>query len=65
MHISLRDFRPHVRHLEDAGQRPLAVWMVQEYLDSYVLGLDRFIKELQQITASSRETKSSAHRINS
>lgn len=64
MHISLRDFRPHVRHLEDAGQRPLAACMAQEYLDSYVLGLNRFIKELQQITASSRETKSTAHRIN-
>lgn len=60
MRLSLRDFRPHVRLLADAGQRPLAIQMAREYLDEYAQGLNSFVRDLQRITLSSRETKSEA-----
>lgn len=62
MRLSLRDFRPHVRLLGAAGQRSLAIQMAQEYLDAYALGLNSFIKDLQRITLSSRETKTGEER---
>jgi hypothetical protein len=46
MHISLRDFRPFVPLLLAAGQKPLADMLAQDYLDSYVNGLNRFVVEL-------------------
>lgn len=57
MHISLRDFRPHVGALIAAGQRRLATRLAQHYLDTYATGLNTYIGELQRITASSRETR--------
>jgi hypothetical protein len=56
MHISLRDFRPHVAMLEQAGQRDLAVRIAQDYLDAYASGFNEFIKNLHRIAAVSRET---------
>jgi hypothetical protein len=60
MHISLRDFRPHVRLLDEAGYRRVAQHMVQEYLDTYVVGLNHFVDDLLRITRTSRETQLSA-----
>ncbi len=60
MHLSLRDFRPHVRLLDEAGQRSLARRIAQEYLDTYVDGLNRFVDDLHRITRASRETQLSA-----
>ena len=57
MHISLRDFRPHVGLLLQAGYSHLARYLTQDYLDSYALGLNQFIAELYRITAASRETQ--------
>jgi len=58
MHVSLRDFRPHVRLLSARGHRDMAIRIAQEYLDEYVNGLNQYIQELQQVTWASRETRS-------
>ncbi len=57
MHISLRDFRPHVKALQEAGQADLAQRMTQDYLDAYVSGLNTYITELARVTLASRETQ--------
>jgi hypothetical protein len=57
MHISLRDFRPHVGLLIQAGYGHLARYLTQDYLDSYAHGLNQFITELYRITAASRDTR--------
>lgn len=56
MRVSLRDFRPHVGTLNESGRADLAHAITQDYLDSYVVGFNAFITELQRITALSRET---------
>ncbi|MCP4140531.1 MAG: hypothetical protein GY755_09620 [Chloroflexi bacterium] len=56
MRISLRDFRPHVEALFALGQQDLAQAITQDYLDSYAQGFNAFIRDLQNITALSRET---------
>jgi hypothetical protein len=55
MHISLRDFRPHVALLMQVNQRELAARIAQDYLDAYVRGLNNFISDLQRITVASRD----------
>jgi hypothetical protein len=57
MHISLRDFRPHVAPLLAAGRRRLAERITQHYLDAYAHGLNEYVAELQRITRASRETR--------
>lgn len=57
MRLALRDFRPHVRKLIEAGERELAVEMVDDYLKIYAEGFNRYIAELYRITAASRETQ--------
>src|SRR5262249_15534483 len=56
MHLSLRDFRPHVEILFRLGMNPLAQMVAQDYLDTYADGLNRYISELRVITVASRET---------
>jgi hypothetical protein len=46
MHISLRDFRPHVGMLVAVNQRPLAQAITQDYLDKYAAGFNQFLEEL-------------------
>jgi len=58
MRIHLRDFRPHVVKLHAAGRKDLAGLIAQDYLDSYVSGLNRYIRDLSRITIASRETMS-------
>jgi hypothetical protein len=57
MHLSLRDFRPHVRLLTDAGQRDLAGRIAQDYLDAYVNGLNNFVGELHRVVLATRDMK--------
>jgi hypothetical protein len=57
MRITLRDFRPHVRMLQECGRMDLAVRIAQDYLDTYASGLNRFIQDLLRITRASRETR--------
>jgi hypothetical protein len=56
MRIHLRDFRPHVQTLLDIGRKDIASLITQDYLNSYVEGFNRFIRELSRITIASRET---------
>jgi hypothetical protein len=60
MHISLRDFRPHVGQLAAAGRKDLATWIARDYLESYARGLNEYIRGLWRITLSSRETQAQA-----
>lgn len=57
MRITLRDFRPHVGMLIDARHKDLAVRIADDYLNSYAHGLNEFVRDLQRITTSSRETR--------
>jgi len=57
MHISLRDFRPHVAALQACQHEELARQITQDYLDSYVQGFDQFIHDMYRITVASRETR--------
>lgn len=56
MCVTLRDFRPHVNLLTQAGHRNLARYLTQDYLDAYALGLNQYIADLHRITAASQET---------
>jgi len=49
MHISLRDFRPHVAMLHDMDRMDIANLIAQDYLNAYVQGLNQFTQELTQI----------------
>lgn len=57
MHITLRDFRPHVRLLIEAGQKKVAERITADFLNSYARALNQYVMELQQITLASRETR--------
>ncbi len=57
MHLSLRDFRPHVAQLHVLGRMDLADRIAQDYLDAYANGLNRFVNELYRITVASRQTR--------
>lgn len=57
MRLSLRDFRPHVGLLRDAGRDDLAQRLAQDYLDAYAAGLNDYVRALDDITAASRDTK--------
>lgn len=59
MHITLRDFRPHVAALYAVGRPDLAQWIAQDYLDAYAEGLNGYVDELYDITVMSRETRPS------
>ena len=50
VHISLRDFRPHVAALVAAGRGEVARRMAQHYVDSYARGLNSMIDDLSRIT---------------
>lgn len=52
-HISLRDFRPHVKILVEAGFEDLAYHVTQDYLDAYARGMNQYIAELRAITVGS------------
>jgi hypothetical protein len=57
VHVSLRDFRPHVQLLWRIGRHDLANLITQDFLDSYVDGFNLFVRELRQITVARRKTE--------
>jgi hypothetical protein len=57
MHISLRDFRPHVAALRAIGRRDLADRIAQDYLHAYINGFNAYISDLHRITEASRKTQ--------
>ena len=52
MHITLRDFRPHVAVLHEAGRKDLANHIAQDYLDTYVQGFNKFVQEITRIAVA-------------
>jgi hypothetical protein len=52
MKLSLRDFRPYVALLHEAGRKDLANRIAQDYLDTFVQGLNQFIKEATLIAVA-------------
>lgn len=57
MHLTLRDFRPHVAVLYQIGKADLARQIAQDYVDAFADGLNKYIVELRDITITSRETR--------
>ena len=53
MHLTLRDFRPHVGQLSAIGLKDVAKRLAQDYVDAYARGFNRYIKGLQHITLTS------------
>lgn len=56
LRVTLRDFRPYVGLLAAGGRKDLAVRIVQDYVDTYAHGVNGFVRELQRIILTSRET---------
>lgn len=63
MHITLRDFRPHVGLLAAAGQQALADRLTQDYLDAYARGLNAYIRDLRHIVITSQDARFPATRL--
>ncbi len=57
MHISLRDFRPHVDLLAACGREDLPRRIARHYVETYAAGLNSLVADLQRITRTSRETR--------
>jgi hypothetical protein len=57
VHLSLRDFRPHVSVLHELGMAGLAQQITQDYLNAYADGLNQYVAELREIVIASRETR--------
>jgi hypothetical protein len=49
LHLSLRDFRPHVAALQQLGKNDLAEMMLKHYLDSFAQGFNEFVARLLDI----------------
>jgi len=49
LHLSLRDFRPHVAALQQLGRIDLAELMLQHYVDSFAQGFNEFVAHLLDI----------------
>jgi hypothetical protein len=64
MHITLRDFRPHVAEFLALGRPDLARQIAQDYLDAYADGFNIYIRELQRITIASRRTRFLTQKVN-
>lgn len=63
MHITLRDFRPHVGLLAAVGQPALANRLTQDYLDAYARGLNAYIRDLRHIILTSQDARFPATRL--
>ncbi|MEO8608427.1 MAG: hypothetical protein ABI690_11115 [Chloroflexota bacterium] len=59
LHLSLRDFRPHVGILCSMGMNHLAQRVTQDYLDAYANGLNQYVTELRDIVTTSHESLAS------
>lgn len=49
--VTLRDFRPHVKTLTQAGQKDLAYKLAQDYLDCYASDTNSMIRRIQRVFA--------------
>jgi len=60
VHISLRDFRPHVAQLVKLKQHDLAYRITRDYLESYAWNLNQFIAEVLRLLVVPRDKRSTA-----
>jgi len=49
VYITLRDFRPHVAILHKIDRMDIANLIAQDYLDTYVQGLNQFVQDIIQV----------------
>lgn len=56
VHLSLRDFRPHVKVLHDLNMGMIAQMLTQDYLNAYAEGFNQYIRELHDITIAGSKT---------
>ncbi|MCB8980534.1 MAG: hypothetical protein H6657_24240 [Ardenticatenaceae bacterium] len=57
MHVTLRDFRPHVEMLTAVGRHDLAVRIIADQLDSFATGLNQFVRDLHRIATTSYDKR--------
>ena len=57
MHVTLRDFRPHVELLTAVGRHDLAVRIIADQLDSFATGLNQFVRDLHRIATTSYDKR--------
>lgn len=57
MHVTVRDFRPHVAQLTAVGRQDLAVRIIADQLDSFATGLNQYVHDLHRIVGTSYEKR--------
>ena len=57
MHVTLRDFRPHVGLLTAVGRHDLAIRIIADQLDSFAAGLNQFVRDLHRIATTSYDKR--------
>ncbi|MAU00132.1 MAG: hypothetical protein CL608_23580, partial [Anaerolineaceae bacterium] len=57
MHVTVRDFRPHVELLTAVGRQDLAVRIIADQLDSFATGLNQYVHDLNRIVSTSYEKR--------
>ena len=57
MHVTVRDFRPHVAQLTAVGRQDLAVRIIADQLDSFATGLNQYVRDLNRVVSTSYEKK--------
>ena len=53
MHVTVRDFRPHVGLLTAVNRHDLAVRIIADQLDSFATGLNQYVRDLHRIATTS------------
>jgi hypothetical protein len=56
LNVSLRDFRPHILRLAEAADETLARQITQDFVTSYVDGLQQFAREMHEIVQYGRSS---------
>lgn len=57
MHVTVRDFRPHVAALTAVGRHDLAIRIIADQLDSFATGLNQYVRDLHRIATTSYEKR--------
>ncbi|WP_420642624.1 hypothetical protein [Candidatus Leptofilum sp.] len=57
IHVTVRDFRPHVAQLTAVGRHDLAIRIIADQLDSFATGLNNYVRDLHRIVTTSYEKR--------
>ena len=57
MHVTVRDFRPHVAALTAVDRHDLAIRIIADQLDSFAAGLNQYVRDLHRIATTSYEKR--------